>query len=75
MFERCETMARTSKSIEDRVAVIDAAIAKKKEGIAQLEAKKHALLHPITMKEIMTKAKDSGLSLAEIAQRLGVEPD
>ena len=64
-------MAR--KTPEERVAVIDAKIAKKREEIDALEAQKQKILHPVTMKTVMTKAKEAGLSAEEIAEKLGLE--
>lgn len=61
------------KSIEERIALIDAKIAKKREELAALEAKKQELLHPLTMKEVMNKAKEAGLSPKEVAVKLGLD--
>ena len=59
-----------AKSVEERVALIEGKIAKKKE---DLEAQKQKLLHPINMKTVMAKAKEAGLSPEEIAEKLGLE--
>ena len=61
------------KSIEERIALIDSKIAKKKAEVAELEAKKQELLHPVTMKDVMDKAKEAGLSPKEVAEKLGLE--
>lgn len=61
------------KSIEERIALIDAKIAKKKDELAELEAKKQELLHPVTMKNVLDKAKEVGLSPKEVAEKLGLE--
>ena len=61
------------KSIEERIALIDAKIAKKKDELAELEAKKQELLHPVTMKNVLDKAKEAGLSPKEVAEKLGLE--
>ena len=61
------------KSIEERITLIDAKIAKKKVEIAELEAKKQELLHPVTMKDVLDKAKEAGLSPKEVAAKLGLE--
>ncbi len=61
------------KNTEERIALIDEKIAKKKAEIEALEAQKQKLLHPLSMKIIMDKAKASGLSLEEIADKLGIE--
>lgn len=64
-------MAR--KTNERRVAMIDAKIAKKREEISALEAKREKLLHPISMRTVLAKAKESGMTAEEIAARLGIE--
>ena len=65
--------ARTVKSVEEKVAVIDQNIAKKQEEINALEAQKQKLLHPVNMKTVMAKAKEIGLTPEEIAEKLGLE--
>ena len=62
--------ARTVKSVEEKVAVIDQKIAKKQEEINALEAQKQKLLHPVNMKTVMAKAKEIGLTPEEIAEKL-----
>ena len=54
------------KTVEERVAILDAKIAKKQEEINNLEAQRQKLLHPINMKTVMAKAK-------EAAEKLGLE--
>ena len=66
-------MAVKRKPIEERIAAIDEKIAKKQAEIEALEAQKQKLLHPITMKIVMDKAKASGMTLEEIAEKLGIE--
>ena len=61
------------KSVEDRIALIDEKIAKKQEEIATLEAKKQELLHPVSMKEVLNKAKEAGLSAKDVAEKLGLD--
>lgn len=61
------------KTVEERVAIIDAKIAKKQEEINALEAQKQKLLHPVNMKTVMAKAKESGMTPEEIAEKLGLE--
>lgn len=61
------------RSVEDRVALIDEKIAKKQAEIEALEAQKNKLLHPVTMKSVMDKAKAAGLTPEEIAEKLGIE--
>lgn len=62
-----------AKSVEERIALIDAKIAKKKAEIESLETQKQKLLHPVNMKTVMAKAKEAGLSAEEIAEKLGLE--
>ena len=61
------------KTVEERIALIDAKIAKKREEIAALETQKHKLQNPVTMKSVMDKAKKSGLTPEAIAKKLGIE--
>ena len=65
--------ARTVKSVEEKVAVIDQKIAKKQEEITTIEDQKQKLLHPVNMKTVMAKAKEIGLTPEEIAEKLGLE--
>ena len=51
-----------ARTVEERIAIIDEKISKKKADIKVLEAQKQKLLHPVTMKTVMEKAKASGLS-------------
>lgn len=64
-----------AKTTEERVALIDQKIEKKKEEIKSLEARKKELLHPVTMKTVMAKAKANGLSPKQIAEKLGLDLD
>lgn len=61
------------KTVEERVAILEAKIAKKQEEINNLEAQKQKLLHPINLKTVMAKAKESGMTPEEIAEKLGLE--
>ena len=61
------------KTVEERVAILDAKIAKKQEEINNLEAQRQKLLHPINMKTVMAKANESGMTPEEIAEKLGLE--
>lgn len=71
-FERLVfTMA--AKTVEERIKIIDEKIAKKQAEIAELEAQKQKLLHPVNMRTVMAKAKEAGLSPEEIAEKLGIE--
>ena len=49
-----------ARTAEERIALIDAKIAKKKEEIKALEAQKQKILHPVTMRSVMEKAKAAG---------------
>ena len=62
-----------AKTVEERVAILDERIAKKQSEIEALEAQKQKLLHPVTMRSVMAKAKEAGLSTEEIASKLGLE--
>ena len=62
-----------ARTVEERIAIIDEKISKQKADIEALEAQKQKLLHPVTMKTVMEKAKASGLSPEEIAEKLGLE--
>ena len=62
-----------ARTAEERIALIDAKIAKKKEEIKVLEAQKQKLLHPVTMRSVMGKAKAAGLTAEQIAEKLGLE--
>ena len=71
-FERLVfTMA--AKTVEERIKIIDEKIAKKQAEIAELEAQKQKLLHPVNMRTVMAKAKEAGLSPEETAEKLGIE--
>lgn len=62
-----------ARSTEEHIALIDAKISKKQDEIKALEAQKQKLLHPVTMRSVMEKAKAAGLSAEEIAEKLGLE--
>ena len=61
------------KTVDERVALIEQKIAKKKAEIEELEAQKQKLLHPIRMRAVLTKAKEAGLTPLEVAEKLGIE--
>ena len=61
------------KTVDERVALIEQKIAKKKAEINELEAQKQKLLHPISMRAVLTKAKEAGLTPMEVAEKLGIE--
>ena len=62
-----------AKTIEERIALIDQKIEKKKAEIENLEATKQKLLPPVNMKTVMAAAKEAGLSPEEIADKLGLK--
>jgi len=61
------------KTVEERIALIEGKIAKKKAEIEDLEALKYKLEHPVSMKIVMSRAKEAGLSPEEIAEKLGLD--
>jgi len=71
--------SRIYKSKEERLAILDKKIAAHKANIEMLEARKTTILNPAprkkktTLKNILTIAKEKGLSEEEIAKKLGIE--
>ena len=70
---------RIRRSAEARVAEIDEKIAAHKDAIKKLEQRKNEILNPKPrlskaqkVKVLIDKAKDSGMSVDEIAEKLGV---
>ena len=66
-------MARARRTVDERVTAIDEKIKKKQEEIAELEAQKERLLHPVSMRAVLTKAKEAGLTPEEVAEKLGIK--
>lgn len=71
---------RIRRSAEARVAEIDEKIAAHKDAIKKLEQRKNEILNPKPrlskaqkVKVLIDKAKDSGMSVDEIAEKLGVK--
>ncbi len=64
---------RARKTVEERVALLDQKIEKKKAELDALEAQKQKLLHPVNMKTVMAKAKEAGFTPEDIAKKLGLE--
>ena len=62
-----------AKSVEERIALIEQKIEKKKVEIENLEAMKQRLLHPVNMKTVMAAAKEAGMTAEEIAEKLGLK--
>jgi len=61
------------RTAEERIALIESKIEKKRAEIEALEQQKQKLLHPVTLKSVMFKARASGLTPEEIAEKLGIE--
>lgn len=75
-----EKKKRVRRSANERAAEIDAKIQKHKDAIKMLEEKKADLFRPKKRRteaeitsEILKKAKKSGLSAKDIAEKLGVD--
>ena len=64
-----------AKTKEERIALNEEKIAKKQAEIQALEAQKQKLLHPISMRAVLTKAKEAGFSPEEVAEKLGIDMD
>ncbi len=62
-----------AKTVEERIALIDQKIEKKKAEIEALEATKQKLLHPVNMKTVIAAAKEAGITAEEIAEKLGLQ--
>ena len=72
---KSEVIYMAAKTKEERIALIDQKIAKKKEEIASLEPQKQKLLHPVTMRSVIAKAKEAGFSPEDVAEKLGLVMD
>lgn len=71
---------RKTRSKEERIAEIDKKIAHHKECIKALEVKKEAILNPKprtrvskSFNTLIKKAKESGLTNEQIAEKLGIK--
>lgn len=71
---------KSHRTVEERISEIDRKISFHKSALQKLEEKKKSLLNPkprnsyqSKMKSLMLKAKRSGMSLDEIAEKLGIE--
>lgn len=62
-----------AKTVEERIALIDQKIEKKKAEIEALEETKQKLLHPVNMKTVIAAAKEAGITAEEIAEKLGLK--
>jgi len=61
------------RTVDERIAILDEKIAKKQAEIAELEAQKEKLLHPVSMRAVLAKAKEAGLTAQEVAEKLGLK--
>lgn len=75
-----ESKKRVRRSANERAAELDAKIQKHKEAIKLLEEKKADLFRPKKRRteaeitsEILKKAKKSGMTAKDIAEKLGVD--
>ena len=62
-----------AKTVEERLKSIDAKIETKRAEIEALEAQKQKLLHPVTMRSVMSKLKEQGITPEEVAKKMGIE--
>lgn len=77
-----ERKSPVRRSAEERIAEIDKKIAAHEANIATLKKKKEAILNPkprrskaAGMKALITKAKESGMTNEQIAEKLGITLD
>lgn len=61
------------KSVEERIALIDQKIEKKRAEIQALEESKQKLLHPVNMKVVVAAIKEAGLTPEDVAKKLGLD--
>lgn len=66
-------MPPAKKTLEERIAVLDAKIERKKQELQKLEEQKQRLLHPVNMRTVLTAAKEAGMTPEEIAKKLGLD--
>ena len=62
-----------AKTVEERIQSIDAKIEKKRAEIEALEAQKQKLLLAVTMRSVMSKLKEQGITPEEVAKKMGIE--
>lgn len=63
------------KTLEQKLAAIDAKIERVRKDLDDLYEKKKKLQNPITRKSVLAKAIDLGMSPMEMAERLGLLDD
>ena len=61
------------KSIDERIVLIDAKIAKHQQEIIELTKTRERLLHPLSFRTVLEKAKEAGLTPQDMAERLGLD--
>ena len=70
---------RVTRSKEERLAKIEQSIEFHKKAIEKLEQKKQNILNPktssINMKTLLAQVKKSGMTIEEIAEKLGVQTE
>lgn len=74
---------RVRRPAEERALEVEKKIKDHKEVIKKLEEKREAILHPkakrkkgaVALKAIVDKAKESGMTVDEIAAKLGISID
>lgn len=67
---------RKKKSLEEKIQAIDAKIQKHQAEIQRLKEQKQRLLNPeLSMREVLSKIKESGLKPNEIIEKLGIALD
>ncbi len=64
-------MAR--RSVEERIAILEEKLEKKRAELEALEAKRERLLHPVSMRTVLSAAKAAGMTPLEVAEQLGLE--
>ena len=62
-----------AKTKEERIAAIDEKIKKKRAEIKLLEEKKKQILNPVSMRSVLSKAKEAGMTPEEVADKLGIK--
>lgn len=77
-----QTTKRAIRPKEERIAIIDQSIEFHKKAIEKLEQKKQNILNPKSrtstktqMKTLLNKIQESGMTIEEIAEKLGVKTE
>lgn len=61
------------RSIEERIQLIDARIAKKEAELDALKKKREELMHPAKMSDIVKKLREKGITAQEVAEKFNIE--